>query len=83
MNAIIFIGIVILREDPLSAGILDVFFLKISYHVHLFLREVTYSKIDQFSNSFYSVRVVGCSSIPEEGNDLSLRQTLHKTYRVC
>ena len=36
VNAIIFIVIVILREDPLSTGILDVFFSKILYHSSLY-----------------------------------------------
>jgi hypothetical protein len=35
INAIIFCVIGLLREDPLSTGILDVFFLKISNHVIL------------------------------------------------
>jgi hypothetical protein len=40
VNAIIFIVIGILREDPLSTGMLDVFFSKILYHVPLLLREL-------------------------------------------
>jgi hypothetical protein len=41
--AIIFIGISLLREDPsLSTGILDMFFLKISDHLSLKLRECIY-----------------------------------------
>jgi hypothetical protein len=39
VNAIIFSVIGILREDPLSMGILDVFFFKISDHLSLKLRE--------------------------------------------
>jgi hypothetical protein len=35
VNAIIFIIISLLREDPLSPGILNVFFSKISYHASL------------------------------------------------
>jgi hypothetical protein len=39
VNAIIFIVISLLREDPLSSGILDMFFLKIFDHSYLKLRE--------------------------------------------
>jgi hypothetical protein len=35
LNAMIFSVISLLREDPLSTGILDMFFSKISYHVSL------------------------------------------------
>ena len=47
VNAISFIVIVTWREDPLSTGMLDVFFPKILYHdVSLFIiREFMYSKI--------------------------------------
>ena len=50
--AIIFIGIVILREDPLSTGILDVFFRKIRSCVSFTKREFMYSKFAHFYNSF-------------------------------
>jgi hypothetical protein len=43
VNVIIFIVIGILREDPLSKGMLDVFFSKISYHVSLFLKRALYT----------------------------------------
>jgi hypothetical protein len=39
VDAILFIVISLLREDPLSTGILDMFFLKISDHSSLKLRE--------------------------------------------
>jgi hypothetical protein len=44
----------LLREDPLSAGILDMFFLKISNHSSLKLREFIYLKIGRIFNSFNS-----------------------------
>jgi hypothetical protein len=44
VNAIIFVVIGILREDPLSTGMLDVFFLKISYYVSLLLRESLFTQ---------------------------------------
>jgi hypothetical protein len=65
VNAIIFIVIGILGEDPLSTGMLDVFFLKISYHVSLLLRELYILRIYRLLNSFYSILPVEvCSSIP-------------------
>jgi hypothetical protein len=42
VNAIIFIVIGILREDPLSTGMLDVFFQKSDNVCHL-LREILYA----------------------------------------
>jgi hypothetical protein len=57
---------VLLREDPLSMGMLDVFFFsKISYHVALLLGELYILKICQIFNSFYSILPVEvCSLIP-------------------
>jgi hypothetical protein len=55
VNAIIFIVIGILREDPLSTGILDVFFQKIPSCVSFTKREFLYSKIGVFFSSFDSV----------------------------
>jgi hypothetical protein len=45
VNAIIFSVISLLREDPLSPGILDIFFFEISYHVSLLVSEFMYLKI--------------------------------------
>jgi hypothetical protein len=78
-NAIIFIVIVILREDPLSTGILDVFFRKIRSCVSFTKREFMYSKFAPTNTASTRLFEMGCSSIPEEGNELSLRQALHKT----
>jgi hypothetical protein len=52
VNAIIFSVISLLREDPLSPGILDMFFSKISDHSSLKLREFIYLKNFQIFNSF-------------------------------
>jgi hypothetical protein len=46
-----FIVISLLREDPLSPGILDMFFLKYLYHSSLCKTEFTYSKFHQIINS--------------------------------
>jgi hypothetical protein len=54
VNAIIFSVIDILREDPLSPGILDMFFQKYPYHVSILVSEFTYLEIAQFFNSFNS-----------------------------
>jgi hypothetical protein len=54
VNAIIFIVISLLREDPLSTGILDMFFSKISDHSSLCKTEVIYLKFHQIFNSFNS-----------------------------
>jgi hypothetical protein len=43
VNAIISSVISLLREDPLSMGILDVFFSKISYHVSLYVKASLYT----------------------------------------
>jgi hypothetical protein len=51
---IIFIVISLLREDPLSAGILDIFFLEISDHLSLCKTEVIYLNFHQIYNSFNS-----------------------------
>jgi hypothetical protein len=65
VNAIIFIVIGILREDPLSTGILDVFFQNIGSCVSFTKREFIYLKIAQIFSSFYSILSVEvCSSIP-------------------
>jgi hypothetical protein len=40
-----------LREDPLSPGILYMFFRKYLYHVSLLVSEFIYLKIAQFFNS--------------------------------
>jgi hypothetical protein len=65
VNAIIFSDIGILREDPLSMGILDVFFLKISDHSSLKLREFIYLKIAQiFISTTRTIRIEVGSSIP-------------------
>jgi hypothetical protein len=40
----------LLREDPLSPGILDMFFFEISYHVSLLVSEFIYLKIAQIFN---------------------------------
>jgi hypothetical protein len=52
VNAIIFIVIsLLIREDPLSTGILDVFFSsKILYHVSLLVSEFIYLNIAQIFN---------------------------------
>jgi hypothetical protein len=55
VNAITFIFIGILRENPLSTGMLDVFFLKILDHVSLLLRELYILKITVIFNSFDSI----------------------------
>ena len=52
-NAIIFTVIVILREDPLSTGMLDVFFRKNENHVSLLLREILKSEQDQIKPHFF------------------------------
>jgi hypothetical protein len=54
VNAIIFSVIVMLREDPLSPGILDMFFRKYLYHVSLLVSEFIYFKIAQIFNSYNS-----------------------------
>jgi hypothetical protein len=41
----------LLREDPLSPGILDMFFLKISDHLSLLVSEFIYLKMSQIFNS--------------------------------
>jgi hypothetical protein len=83
VNALIFIVIGILREDPLSTGILDVFFLKISHHVSLLLRELSILKICQIFNSFYSILSVEiCSSIPLFEMYCLLDNPPHKTKKV-
>jgi hypothetical protein len=45
---------ILLREDPLSTGVLDVFFLKISDHPSLCKTEILYLKFHQIYNSFNS-----------------------------
>jgi uncharacterized membrane protein len=54
VNAIISIVIGILREDPLSTGILDVFFQKIRSCVSFTKREFMYTKIAVSYNSFHT-----------------------------
>jgi hypothetical protein len=65
VNAIIFGVISLLREDPLSPGILDMFFLKISNHSSLCKTEFIYSKFHQIINSTtHQILSVGSSSSP-------------------
>jgi hypothetical protein len=55
VNAIIFSVIGMLREDPLSPGILDMFFRKYLYHVSLLLSEFIYLTFHQIFNNFNSI----------------------------
>jgi hypothetical protein len=65
VNAVIFIVITSLREEPLSPGILDMFFLKISDHLSLCKTEVIYLKFHQIINStLHQILSVGGSSSP-------------------
>jgi hypothetical protein len=65
VNAIIFTVITSLREDPLSPGILDMFFLKISDHSFLCKTELIYLKFHQIINSTtHQILSVGGSSSP-------------------
>jgi hypothetical protein len=55
----------LLREDPLSPGILDMFFLKIYDYSSLCKNEVIYLKLLKFStDSTRMIRVKAGSSIP-------------------
>jgi hypothetical protein len=44
----------LLREDPLSPVIFDMFLRKYPYHVSLFIREFIYLKVAHFFNSINS-----------------------------
>jgi hypothetical protein len=50
VNAIIFFVISLLREDPLSPGILDMFFQKYPYHVSILVSEFMCLKFAQIFN---------------------------------
>jgi hypothetical protein len=81
-NAIIFIVIGILREDPLSPGMLDVFFQKIRSCVFFTKREFLYLKIAVIFTSFclyLSVEV--CSLIPSLEMYCLLDNPPHQTQR--
>jgi hypothetical protein len=67
---IIFSVISLLREDPLSPGMLDMFFLKISDHTYLCKTEVIYLKLPKFSTDSTRMRrdLGGCCSISEIDN---------------
>jgi hypothetical protein len=83
VNAIIFIVIGTLKEDPLSTGMLDVFFSKILYHVSFTKREFIYSKIGLIFNSFDSILSVEvCSSIPSLEMYCLLGNPPHQTKKV-
>jgi hypothetical protein len=65
VNAIIFSAIYMLREDPLSPGMLDMFFRKIQSCVFFSKREFIYLKIAQiFNSTTHHILSVGDSSNP-------------------